>query len=727
MRPGMLEVEVPVRWERIAAAILMACVAIVLTTALTRSRTNVGSYFSYSDLAMAENLLHGLPSASISTNLPMQSVVTGLIFNHGPFWLQQWAPELLWVGTLALVFTLGCLLRSLLCGGLAALLMALAVPFSGFYFMSVYAFLVLLAANVMVWAAGQEQAERSSASWRYAALGLALGLTLLQRSPLFLFPFLLAGYLWALRCRQGTPAPIKEIFLLCALPFVLLLPWMRLNWLSSGEWVLFEHGRARFNIITGAMGHVSTLEGRLVDIGPSARDNVLFWAVTQVLLHPLVYLCAFALRLWTVLSLHPWLMALAVFSGWLFRRSPRHQQVVLLAAYYVSIHCLMPVKPSYFDALWPIVAALAASSLTALLRPASDLGKRTCAVVVGVALASASVLGAYTLYIVFVYPGHAAEPARLAAEVDRHPELSCLRAEYGRLLLRQGQVEAAVFHLRRAQLGSPRKDREIDLAWGLLAQGGSQSSFIDGVDLTAGTWDDRVKGHIVRMLGALQRDRRQAAMADFVEADRLHAQPYNLALGSTSKDQDAQRNLALSDTGIGGLILDLLQAWPVKRQVLLLERFRVSILPSFPTMRFPGQSGHQFEGENILAQAWLDRAERAEQSNQRRAALESLAFAESLRLDPERTRELALAYRDLGSYSRSLSVLKRADMKGPKDVDLLLDLAVRAARDNQRSAALEISAFVESLKLDPESIRQLALQQGRRNEPASRRSGLHKR
>ena len=143
-------------------------------------------------------------------------------------------------------------------------------------------------------------------------------------------------------------------------------------------------------------------------------------------------------------------------------------------------------------------------------------------------------------------------------------------------------------------------------------------------------------------------------------------------------------------------MLETISSWSAAKRPAVIEFF--SVIPGF-----------EFAAENNLAETWLDLTATADKSSQRRAALEILSFAESLKLDAERIRKLALAYRDTGNYSRSLATLKRTKMAGPQDSDMLLEIAARAARGDQQPVALESLALAESLAPDPERILKLAM------------------
>lgn len=665
-----------------AAAVILAALAWG-TIPFTRPLPSLNDH----ELAQAEHLLHGLPAARLSGNMPMQDVSTGLLFGHAPPGLRGWAPALLWTGTLALVFTLGCLLHSPLCGGLAALLAASIISF-GVTDMSCYAFTVLLAANVLAWSA------RAPGAWRGAAVGLALGLTLLQRSPLFLLPIVLAGQLWVERRGRDEPVRPAELAWICLLPLLLLLPWLRLNWFVEGRCLLFERGRADFNIITGALGAVSTQEGDVRSLVVLAGQTPLGWAAGAILGHPLSFLWACVRRLWFVLGLHPVLFLLASLSAWLGRGRPAVRTSALLAGYYAAIHCLMPVRPVYFEALWPVLAALAAWPAAAVLGRPSELGIGLCSRAVALAGALAGALGLYTVFVVLAYPGRAADAGRLRKLLAAHPSWACLQSEQGRVRLEQAESNAAIEPLRAAQRLDPGPSRELDLAWASLAAKGPAPNDLERLDLRAGTSEHMVRWQLLRMLDALQRGRAAQAQARFQEAQREWSGPFQPALRSTPQDRVLQTRLMSADAGAGGTLDELLRAWPLPRRLFLIERFQADVGKSVPEARNTAR---------LLgaAERWLTLAAAAPRSQEDRI-VEALRQTLQADMDEQQRRrfcDLCLRLED-GRAARSL--LTQLARRRSRDARVALALATLTVRTGPRSEALKSIERLAALAREPE-------------------------
>lgn len=625
------------------------------------------------ELSLAEHLLHGLPHADISMSMPMQNVVSGLVFDHAAPWLRSWAPALLFLGSLVLVFTLGGLLHSPLCGALAVLLASRTLTF-GVDFMAVYVFLVLLAANALVWAAD------GSDSRRWALAGVFIGVTFLQRSALFLFPAALAvSLVW--RGRRWRAAAWAA-----AAPFALLAPWVWMNAQVSGSFVLFEDGRAVCNIVTGALGAVSTMEGEypLLVPGLSGVRGALAWAAGEVLRHPGASLAAFALRLKLVLALHPALFLMAAAALWRFRRRLSFRSLGLLAAVYVVVHCLMPVKPSYFAALWPLLAVLAAAPLSALWGLADRLAaKRLCAAAAGSAGVLALGAAAYTLFIVSVYPGRAAAD-RLETALKADPDSACLNALWGERLLHAGKASAALAPLLRARDLDPRQDRALDAAAASLAVDSDRRGLIAALDAGAGTWRDQVRARLLRMLAALEAGRSPEARLEFAEAGRLYALRYAAALGSTPEDRRTQDRLSRVDPGLARGLRELLLPLPVEGQARLLARFSAAMGTDMP-------EASAVVAATLSAHWWLDQAEELERRGDREREVGFLARAAGSLLDE-------------GAHDRLLSACRR--LPDARAAGAVVDrLASRAGRDPD--AALEAALFAAERGLRPQALRQL--------------------
>lgn len=401
-----------------------------------------------------EAVIHrvGARSAIVSYRMPMATMLAaGIRFHSG---LSAPSVRALYQSVVVvLVFALACLLHPLgaLFSGLAVYALFSGAFTFAFYPESGYTPFVLLAACALVWRA------RSPSPGRSALLALAVGASLLYRSPLVFFPPLLALYEWGAYHRFSLKSYWKHLLILCVVPYLPLLPWIALNGTIYGQFVPFEQGAANSNIVTGALGLVRSIEGDLRTlVGPSvdveSTGDVLGWAAREVLGNPLRYALAIGRRAVYALSLDPYAAFFAVCGVWAFRRRREYQQLGLLAGYFLAIHCLMSVEENYFWPLWPLAAVLAAS-LAACLWTREEPGPASFdyrfAVLVtksalAAALAAAVGVGATVgSYAAWLRRGRAPAEADLSRELARHPNDVWLLLERGRDRLSRGQAVGA--------------------------------------------------------------------------------------------------------------------------------------------------------------------------------------------------------------------------------------------------------------------------------------------
>lgn len=678
----------PARWEGIAAAVLLACAAIqALSVARKIAEAGRDGYCreeSDFHVERGEALLHGVPRPGIARAMPSYSVPNAVVCNHLPKSYSAAARFAVFLASGFLVFSLGALLYSGLCGAGAAFLYAAAASSIASEERWLYTLAVLLSAYFLV------RRARSPSIGKSVWLGVSVGASLLLLSPLCLFPALLVVYEWARDRRAGAARTRSsrawDAAASCLVPFLVLLPWIVMNWRLSGRFVLFEDGRGDNNVILGAVGFVRTMgigDTRKL-AGLAADQSVYLWAAAEILSRPLAFLSAVWQRAAYGASLHPLLALAAAASAWVWRKREDCRQLALLAAYYVAIHCLMPVQENYFVPAWPLFAVLAAGLLASWTRAAS--ARLTAASAAGVFAIFAVMLAGHVrvLGLVSAYPGRAGDPRALDRELAKSADDPWLWSERGLRLLREGRPEEAGRDLARALALAPGADAERNHAWALLARGGP----------AARIWERRgggrmlmiadIRERVLRAIYLALEGRRAEALAELEGARRYRR----------SSEADANARLPASSP-LPSLVLELITSWPEAKRPALIEFFS-------------GVAGFDFAAENELAQTWLDLTAAKGEESRRLAALEILSFAESLRLDQDRIRALARTYRDGGDYSRSLAVMKRAKRAGAEDAGLILDLAARAARADQRPAALESLDYAGSLKPAPEGIRNLA-------------------
>lgn len=670
----MAGIKAAARWERVAAAILLAGLAVQLMSRVrSLAQTARGeSCREESDyhVERGEGLLHGVALPGISRAMPSYSVPNAFLCNHlSNVWSAAIRSAVL-LACAALVFALGALLFSTVCGAGGALFYALAPPASESGERWLYTLAVLIAAYLLVRRSKSPSLENSL--W----LGAAFGATLLILPPLFLFPFLLVFCEWTKDRRMGG-ARRRDAAALALLPFLFLIPWIVMNWRLTGRLIVFEDGRADNNIITGALGFVRTLgigdSRRIADIPLS--QNAFLWAVSEIIRHPLRFLAAAAQRAAYAASLHPLLVLAAAASMWTARKREDCRALGLLAVYYFSIHFLMPVQENYFVPAWPLLIVLAFGLFSPWTRPASPRQTDLSAAAVRAALAILLAVQASMLGLAWSYPARSQDAQALSRELAKHPDDPWLWSERGLRLLREGRASQASGDLARAFALDASRDREINYAWALLASGGPAAPVLESPG----------SGRILMNIDLRERVLRAVALA--LQGRRSEA----VAVAEEARDA-----LPSAASPLRQIVLETIASWPAAKRPAVIGLFA-------------GIPGYEFARANDLAQTWLDYAAATGASSPRREPSELLAFAGSMKLDPARIRKLALAYRDGGDYDRALSLLKQTQLAGPKDADMLLDIAARAASSGRRPEAWESLALVERLTLDPQRARSLAL------------------
>ncbi|MBI4676951.1 MAG: tetratricopeptide repeat protein [Elusimicrobia bacterium] len=613
------------------------------------------------DLAIGESLLHGFGSKDISYSMPMQSVLCAAV-RHVPAGSQPACVLALWSAALLLAFTLGCLLHSPLAGGLSALAASrLIVP--GLEYDNVYPLFVLLVANVLVWAG------RGPGLGQGLALGAAVGLSVLERSPLFLFPFVAAGYsLWVQDPgSRGRRWPYAAS--LVAVPALILLPWVWMNYALHGRIILFEENRAAFNIVTGAIGAVSTIEGDLRHLVSLADGTgALAWALGRILEHPLDFLKVFGARAVSILGEHPALFLLAA-AGAFFSRS-RHEFRLcgLLVAYYLAVHCLMSVRPRYFTPVWPVLCGMSAGFLAELALPVSGRpGTRLCAGVVSALYALCAGMGLFVLAKVMAHPARP-DRARLEERLSARPDLACLWAESGRERLARGDIKAGLADLRRALLLGPRPDRALELARALILADSPQQGLVHSLDQTGADWNDRVRRHLLRALAFLREGRSREAEAAFGEAERLRSPVDTPALRSTPYDRELQERLNIGYRLLYRELAALLKPLPPAEQIALLQRGLV-----------PGRGAKERASPFALllrdSDWWLDVAGQAHAAGDGKGFLAAGLQAAQERLSPAAAAALLDRCRGIGDPALAVPLLRRLAALRPRDPAVLLALA----------------------------------------------------
>jgi len=393
-------------------------------------------------------LLYALPPVNKSS-MPLFSVASLLAGNT------TW-PEVqsLWTLLSLLIcvsgYSLGCLLS-----GRAAGVAAAASLFAGQRYMfdleqRFYCLMLTLVANTFA-------VTLYSRPVRRIIEGCAIGASFLARSVLcWLPPALAALDLFALN-GSGEKRSLRAAALSLTIPFLFLVPWMTLKQPPNNKANIFD-GRAEWNMVTGAMGKVSTFEGDYRELaGISDGENATLWAAKRMLLNPLSYASGVIKRSWFFLSLHPVSLPLWLAFAVLLRKNPAFRRVNILGAYFLALNLAFSSENRYLVSVVPLLSAISASAIFTLGSKYQAAQKEGFAWFSAAAFLPA-LLTAFCVVLLLRYPGPKTGYKRLAAAeraIAGHPEVSWLLWQYGKMKLITGDYPAAYDSIGKAAILSP--------------------------------------------------------------------------------------------------------------------------------------------------------------------------------------------------------------------------------------------------------------------------------
>jgi tetratricopeptide (TPR) repeat protein len=213
-----------------------------------------------------------------------------------------------------------------------------------------------------------------------ALVGIAVALSLLCRSTLFLLPpFLLAVFSWSTPLR-----PLRRGWaVLFAASCLLLIPWTLRNYRHFQAFIPFEQGAADRNLYAATLGFVENtagygyqdvLAGKLDDDPLASADPVQRMhdmALVSIRRHPLRYLGSTAKRFVLAFARHWLLWALAVLFLFWKRGDARPQLLAAVAFYFFAVHSPMSWEARYFEPVLPCLYALAGCAVAEALRRAA--------------------------------------------------------------------------------------------------------------------------------------------------------------------------------------------------------------------------------------------------------------------------------------------------------------------------------------------------------------------
>ena len=284
--------------------------------------------------------LAGVPGIALTSNMPLFEIVVALSRQFGATLWQFFLA--LHLGVYALVFLAGCLLNGYWTGIVSLAVSGLiGVEYSIIYEQTFYS-LSLLLVLISLLIKSRENTVKNS-----LLCGLAVGVSLLIRTPLFLFPPLAVVCDWYFSRERSRAFMLRSLVFLSS-SYALLLPWGFLNHSLSGRFTVLDTNRSACPTITAAVGSIFTMEGdcrKLAGLGP--EDSAVGFYLREWGRTPLFHLLTVFRRLWVIFLFYPlsfvFFLAALAFGRW--RDKPL---AIVLPLYFILIHALLSVETPYF-------------------------------------------------------------------------------------------------------------------------------------------------------------------------------------------------------------------------------------------------------------------------------------------------------------------------------------------------------------------------------------------
>ncbi|MDO8803641.1 MAG: hypothetical protein Q7R35_04365 [Elusimicrobiota bacterium] len=540
---------------------LLAVFAALVLFYVSGSREQSGLIFSFADRGW--ELLYGIRDTMVGFTMPLPSVFMAFI-DYEPRRLAL-AVNISLLLLFFLAWNLGRLKGGRLSGALYSAVTALIIfsqsaphdPEQVFFMLLISVYLNL-------------EAAREAGPGIFASLlsGLALGCTLLFRSTLFLFPLVIIS-LDLLRSARPRKTLIKEaaVFLLGA--YILLIPWMRLNYFATGQIVPFEFEKAACNIITGAEGSVFTMEGNPRELaGLSRDDSALKWAAARISTSPGAYFLAVIRRVWHILKMFPFAVPLAL-AALFYLRKKTDPLLAALPAYFILVHSFMSVEERYFYPLIYMLGFVTASGAGVFLsggKAEPRLGSRT-------AYALFIPIIAFVLtveYLVLAYPYRAAADhlSGVEAALKKNPDNTWLLMNQAEWLIGSKRTEEGLSVLRAAVKKAGRKRYSDSAAiLRIIDSPSPPSGDVSGFDF-------RMNGLLFTALREIELGLNKQAALSLSAAHDEWCKTANMLRGTPyARDRAILEELRLKNTDFQDrYIFNTLLYWPPKRRAAILGR-----------------------------------------------------------------------------------------------------------------------------------------------------------
>ncbi|HAH32768.1 MAG TPA: hypothetical protein DCL44_10690 [Elusimicrobia bacterium] len=538
-----------------------AAIALALWQLSRQTFYSIQNLSAYAD--RGELILHGVSDKALSYSMPFFSLLNALALYH-------------WQGTLTPVIFFAGFLVYLLCysigaangGPLRGLIFAFSAIFLGFTIklpeseQLLYTLALLLYTNAAVL-----KLQKNTAPIAIAA-GLALGVSLLIRSPMLLFPLpaILYERFWGKHLRLRRYALNTSLFLLSS--YILLIPWIRVNYSLFDRFIPFEEARGDCNLITGAKGTVFTMEGDCRAFGGLSRTEPVYsWALKTVAASPFNYMEAVAKRMWQVALMFPLLLAAAIIALFLSRRRET-RFLAVLAGYFVVIHCLLSIEERYFYPLRYLLTLITAAGIFDFLKTLwSGAERKNGGIFIFSGVFAILILFSFwTVYKTLLWPARAAEPViAVTRGLTNNPSDAWLFKKKGEILLSFNSTEIGIAALTRYAGLSKNPCLETIYILDTLAskKPPAPDGFENIYDLT-----------IVKTLRELELNDMKAAAASFALAQGMWEKEKN-SLKGLSYEKDRRLAASIRPSNNSFWDYDLYAAFyyfPLKRREAILTR-----------------------------------------------------------------------------------------------------------------------------------------------------------
>ena len=519
--------------------------------------------------------LAGVPTGdagtSVTFNMPLFEIVVAAARHLGATAGEIFV--ILHLGVYSLVFLAGCLLNGYWAGIIALAACGLiGVEREIIYEQTFYSFFLLLTLIFLLLKSRENTLKNN------LFCGLAVGASLLVRTPLFLFPPLAVLFEGVYRRERSRAFMLRSLVFLSA-SYVLLLPWGFLNNSLNGKFDIFDTGRAACNTITAAEGSVFTMEGDCRKAaGLAPRESAIGFYLRDWGKAPLFHARTVFRRLRAIFLFYPLLFIFFMAAGALGRWRDK-PLLLCLPVYFILIHSLLSVEMRYFYPMrYLLVPLIAGGLLSRFPRSGSaPCGYAARGAAAAFWLSFCLVLGAEAL--IAAYPFRAARTGKTddvyAQASSRFPRDSVLHGLKCRELWGKGD-DAGFRECLAARIPG---FEDIPGAYFLAV---SSSIFPSSVALPAADLRDKVllQCLIVRMLRECELGQRGPAAGSFREAYAVFERTLNRLQGNgepVAEPYDQDRRLAArirldSARFWDSFVYDMLLFWPPQRMPVILSR-----------------------------------------------------------------------------------------------------------------------------------------------------------